>query len=64
MAISRAFMTTTEKDSPLDGTVESADTTQISDFLSVQSLTNFSAMTGGIAAISAKIRFASMKGCS
>jgi len=47
--ISRVFKTSVASDQPLDGSVPGGDRT-ISDFLTIQSLTNFGAMTGGITA--------------
>jgi hypothetical protein len=56
MTIGSLFKTTTSVDAPLDGSsgLEAAPapaaTTSISDFLTVQSLTNFAVMTGAITA--------------
>lgn len=49
MAISNAFGTTVQANSPTDPTVTSGDKKVVSDFITVASLTNFSAMTGAIA---------------
>jgi hypothetical protein len=57
MALADLFRTTTTEENPLSGGVAPTGTsilgnttTQVSDFLSVQSLTNFAAMTGAITA--------------
>jgi hypothetical protein len=50
MAIGNLFQTTTKADSPLDGSAGSDAKAQVSDFLTVQSFTNFAAMTGAITA--------------
>lgn len=50
MAVSQMFMTSTDPESPLDGSKQAAGGNQVSEFLSLQSLTNFGAMTGGILA--------------
>ena len=52
MSITNVFMTKSSKQAPQDGSSDSGagDDTKISDFLSVQALANFGAMTGGITA--------------
>jgi len=42
--------TTTNRHSPLDGSGEEDQEPKVSDFLTIQSLSNFSAMTGAISA--------------
>ncbi len=42
--------TSTSRRAPLDGSGEDDQTTKVSDFLTIQSLSNFSAMTGAISA--------------
>ena len=47
--VAGAFLTTATKASPQDGrTPDTPNAAQVSDFITVQSLTNFSAMTGAI----------------
>jgi hypothetical protein len=48
MALASVFMTTTGTDSPLDGSKGTDEKSGISDFLTVQSLANFGAVTGAI----------------
>ena len=48
MGAASAFLTTTSKKSPLDGSQGHTEKEGVSDFLTVQSLTNFAAMTGAI----------------
>ena len=50
MPVMKVFKTTTAKASPLDGSQGGNDTQAVSDFLTVQSFTNFAAMTGAITA--------------
>jgi hypothetical protein len=50
MKVSSLFKTTTIADSPLDGSGGDPTTPAVSDFLTIQSLTNFAAMTGSITA--------------
>lgn len=53
MGVTSLFKTTTTEAAPFDGstpTATAAGATSVSDFLTVQSLTNFSAMTGAITA--------------
>jgi len=50
MAVMSVFQTATRAESPLDGSGGSDTKAQVSDFLTVQSFTNFSAMTGAITA--------------
>jgi hypothetical protein len=50
MAIMNVFKTTTTLNAPLDGSAGSEAKPGVSDFLTVQSLTNFAAMTGAITA--------------
>jgi len=50
MAVMNVFKTTTNADSPLDASRGTEAKPPISDFLTVQSFTNFAAMTGAIAA--------------
>jgi hypothetical protein len=53
MSIAKAFATTTSTAEPTSGNLGGAapaGTKSVSDFITVQSLTNFAAMTGGIAA--------------
>jgi hypothetical protein len=50
MGVGSLFKTTTSKDSPLDASRGDADKPGVSDFLTVQSFTNFAAMTGAITA--------------
>jgi len=47
MAIARLFTTSVASQQPLDASATATDK-QVSDFLTVQSLANFGAMTGGI----------------
>jgi len=46
MAVMNVFKTTTTAASPLDGSNSTADKPLVSDFITVQSFTNFAAMTG------------------
>jgi hypothetical protein len=48
MAIMNVFKTTTAAESPLDASVGTPDKATVSDFLTVQTFTNFAAMTGAI----------------
>lgn len=49
MSVLNVFKTTTSRNSPLDGSSGTAgDTTNVSDFLTVQTFMNFGAMTGAI----------------
>jgi hypothetical protein len=48
MSVLNLFRAATREDSPLDGSAVSAAPKAVSDFLTVQSLTNFGAMTGAI----------------
>jgi hypothetical protein len=50
MAITSVFKTTTKLNSPLDGSAGSDAKAEVSDFITVQSFTNFAAMTGAITA--------------
>jgi hypothetical protein len=50
MKAASAFQTTTRADAPLDASGGAQDTPTVSDFLTIQSLTNFAAMTGAITA--------------
>jgi hypothetical protein len=50
MAVMNVFKTTTTADSPLDASSGTAAKPAVSDFLTVQSFTNFAAMTGAITA--------------
>ena len=50
MGITSLLMTTTTQRSPLDGSNGDTQTAGVSDFLTIQSLTNFAVMTGSIAA--------------
>jgi hypothetical protein len=50
MTIGSLFKTTTSVDSPLDASSGDVQKPLVSDFLTVQSLTNFAAMTGSITA--------------
>jgi len=48
MGIGNVFMTSTTEDSPLDSSRTDPNESLVSDFLTVQSLTNFAVMTGAI----------------
>jgi len=50
MAITNVFKTATATTSPLDGFQNADPQRSVSDFLTVQSFTNFAAMTGAISA--------------
>lgn len=50
MAVLNIFKTTTSQSSPLDASGGTNTTHAVSDFLTVQSFTNFAAMTGAITA--------------
>jgi hypothetical protein len=50
MAVSNLFKTTTSVEAPLDASGGSSTKPGVSGFLTVQSLTNFAAMTGSITA--------------
>jgi hypothetical protein len=50
MAIMNTFKTTTSAESPLDASRGTDTKPTVSDFLTVQSFTNFAAMTGAISA--------------
>jgi hypothetical protein len=50
MGPANLFRTNTSSDSPLDGSGGTATKPAVSDFLTIQSLTNFAAMTGAITA--------------
>jgi hypothetical protein len=50
MSVLSLFMTTTSATSPLDSSAGTDPGHAVSDFLTVQSLTNFAAMTGAITA--------------
>jgi hypothetical protein len=50
MAIMNVFKTTTTLESPLDASSGTREKATVSDFLTVQSFTNFAAMTGAITA--------------
>jgi hypothetical protein len=50
MAITNVFKTTTSEQSPLDASRGTEAKSTVSDFLTVQSFTNFAAMTGAITA--------------
>jgi hypothetical protein len=54
MSVGSLFKTRTSVDEPFDGSLMQAqslqNTTTVSDFITVQSLTNFAAMTGAISA--------------
>ena len=50
MSVMKVFKTTTAKASQLDASQGGTDTQAVSDFLTVQSFTNFAAMTGAITA--------------
>lgn len=50
MAVASLFKTTTSADSPLDASGGTGTKPGVSDFLTIQSLTNFAAMTGSITA--------------
>lgn len=50
MGVMNVFMTTTTAESPLDGSTGTEQKPAVSDFITVQSLTNFAAMTGAITA--------------
>jgi hypothetical protein len=48
--VAGAFLTTTTNAAPQDGRTDSDDGKQVSDFITVQSFTNLSAVTGAITA--------------
>ena len=48
MAIASLFKTTTREESPLDSSGGGNNKAAVSDFLTIQALTNFAAMTGSI----------------
>lgn len=50
MAVASLFKASTSADSPLDASGGTGAQSAVSDFLTVQSLTNFAAMTGSISA--------------
>lgn len=50
MAIMNVFKTTTTSESPLDASTGTQEKAPVSDFLTIQSFTNFAAMTGAITA--------------
>jgi len=50
MTITNVFKTTTSAESPLDASRGTETKSTVSDFLTVQSFTNFAAMTGAITA--------------
>ena len=50
MPIMNVFKTTTTAESPLDGSTGTPDKAAVSDFLTIQTFTNFAAMTGAITA--------------
>lgn len=50
MTVMNVFKTTTTADSPLDASSGTAAKPAVSDFITVQSFTNFAAMTGAITA--------------
>ncbi len=50
MAVMNVFTTTTAAESPLDASQGTKEKSGVSDFLTVQSFTNFAAMTGAITA--------------
>lgn len=50
MAVMNVFKTTTTAESPLDASTGTAAKPAVSDFITVQSFTNFAAMTGAITA--------------
>ena len=50
MAVMNVFRTTTASESPLDGSGGTQAKPAVSDFVTVQSFTNFAAMTGAITA--------------
>ena len=50
MAVMNVFMTTTTAESPLDASTGTEAKPPVSDFITVQSFTNFAAMTGAITA--------------
>lgn len=50
MAVMSLFKTTTSPESPLDASSGTKDKATVSDFLTVQTFTNFAAMTGAITA--------------
>jgi hypothetical protein len=50
MAVMNVFATTTRADSPLDASGGTDTKAAVSDFLTIQSFTNFAAMTGAITA--------------
>ena len=50
MAVMNVFMTTTTPESPLDASKGTEAKPSVSDFITIQSFTNFAAMTGAITA--------------
>lgn len=50
MAVGSLFKTTTNPESPLDASGGTTTSPTVSDFITIQSLTNFAAMTGSITA--------------
>jgi hypothetical protein len=50
MAVMNVFKTTTTAESPLDASTGTEAKPTVSDFITVQSFTNFAAMTGAITA--------------
>jgi hypothetical protein len=48
MAVMNVFMTTTTAESPLDASTGTEAKPPVSDFITVQSFTNFAAMTGSL----------------
>jgi hypothetical protein len=50
MSVMNVFMTTTTAESPLDASTGTQAKPPVSDFITVQSFTNFAAMTGAITA--------------
>lgn len=58
MAVMNVFKTTTTADSPLDASAGTEAKPAVSDFVTVQSFTNFAAMTGAITALHKCLRTA------
>lgn len=51
MSLANVFMTTVNENSPLDASSGTDPNTRISEFLTIQSFTNFAAMSGGITTV-------------
>lgn len=60
MGLTKLLKTTVREDSPFDGSLETlggaGEETSVSEFLTIQSLANFTAMTGAISAAWAALR--------